>query len=140
MSRNRTSRPAKPFDYLICVNRWPARKRFEIYPCRLRDPLPVIDIPLADPDPDVPLAIQTALEQVYDEGDYMLRVRYDQPCVPSPLTRGPGVGLRALVGLPPRTSGIIPGRERPLSHGIAASPAPTADSRCSHARPPRVPK
>ena len=76
-------KPAKPFEYLICVNRWPARKRFEIYPCRLRDPLPVIDIPLADPDPDVPLAIQTALEQVYDDGNYMLRVRYDQPCVPS---------------------------------------------------------
>jgi Protein of unknown function (DUF4058) len=75
--------PAKPFDYLICLNRWPARKRFEIYPCLLRDSLPVIDIPLADPDPDVPLAIQTALEQVYDEGNYMLRVQYDQPCVPS---------------------------------------------------------
>jgi Protein of unknown function (DUF4058) len=74
--------PTKPFDYLICTNRWPARKRFEIYPCRLRDPLPVIDIPLANPDPDVPLAIQTALEQVSDEGDYVLRVRYDQPCVP----------------------------------------------------------
>jgi Protein of unknown function (DUF4058) len=75
--------PAKPFDYLICMNRWPARKRFEIYPCLLRDPLPVIDIPLADPDPDVPLEIEAALEQVYDEGNYMLRVRYDQPCVPS---------------------------------------------------------
>jgi hypothetical protein len=75
--------PAKPFEYLICINRWPARRRFEIYPCRLRDPLPLIDIPLADPDPDVPLAIQTALEQVYDDGDYMLRVKYDEPCVPS---------------------------------------------------------
>ena len=75
--------PAKPFDYLICMNRWPARRRFEIYPWLLRDPLPVIDIPLADPDPDVPLSIHTALAQVYDEADYMLRVRYDQPCVPS---------------------------------------------------------
>jgi Protein of unknown function (DUF4058) len=46
-------------------------------------PLPVIAIPLCDPDPDVPLAIQTALEQVYDDGNYMLRVKYDQPCVPS---------------------------------------------------------
>jgi hypothetical protein len=76
-------KPAKPFEYLICINRWPARRRFEIYPCRLGDPLPVIDIPLADPDPDVPLAIQPALEQVYDDGKYMLRVKYDQPCVPS---------------------------------------------------------
>jgi len=75
--------PAKPFEYLICVNRWPARRRFEIYPCRLSNPLPVIEIPLADPDPDVPLAIQPALEQVYDDANYMLRVQYDKPCVPS---------------------------------------------------------
>ena len=80
----------------------------------------MIDIPLADPDPDVPLAIQTALEQVYDDGNYMLRVKYDQPCVPSLLTRGPGVGLRALVGLPPGTSGIISGRKRPLSPWASA--------------------
>ena len=43
----------------------------------------LIGIPLADPDPDVPLAFQTALEQVYDDGSYMLRVKYDEPCVPS---------------------------------------------------------
>ena len=43
---------ARPFDYLACVNRWPARNRYELYPCRLRDPLSTIGIPLADPDPD----------------------------------------------------------------------------------------
>ena len=47
--------PSKPFDYLICVNRWPARKRFELYPCRLRDRLPTIKLPLTEPDPDVPI-------------------------------------------------------------------------------------
>ena len=73
---------AKPFDYLVCVNRWPARSRFEFYPCRLRDPLPTIGIPLAEPDPDAPLALQRALEQVYVEADYMLRVLYDEPCKP----------------------------------------------------------
>ena len=73
---------AKPFDYMACVNRWDARHRFELYPCHLRDPLPTIGIPLAEPDPDAPLAIQTALEQVYTEGDYMLRVPYAKPCKP----------------------------------------------------------
>jgi Protein of unknown function (DUF4058) len=56
------------------MNRWPARKSFEIYPCRLSDPLSVIDIPRTDLDPDVPLAIQTSLDQVYDEGHYMRRI------------------------------------------------------------------
>lgn len=75
-------KPARPFDYLVCVNRWPARHRFELYPCRLRDPLPTIGVPLADPDPDVPLALQQAFEHVYTTAGYDLRVRYDEPCVP----------------------------------------------------------
>ena len=46
---------AKPYDYLACVNRWPVRSRFELYPCRWRERLPTIGIPLAEPDTDVPL-------------------------------------------------------------------------------------
>jgi hypothetical protein len=70
------------YDYLVCVNRWPERKRFEVYPCRLRDRLPRVRVPLVQPDPDVPLDIQAAVEQVYEDGSYMLRVRYDEPCEP----------------------------------------------------------
>jgi Protein of unknown function (DUF4058) len=73
---------AKPFDYLVCVNRWPARNRFELYPCSLRDPLPTIGIPLAEPDPDAPLALQRAIEHVYQNSGYELRVLYDEPCKP----------------------------------------------------------
>jgi hypothetical protein len=71
-----------PYDYLVCVNRWPDRNRFELYPRRLQGKLPRIKIPLAENDPDVPLDIQAALEQVYYEGRYMRRVRYDEPCEP----------------------------------------------------------
>ncbi len=72
----------QPYDYLVCVNRWPQRHRYTLYARRLRQRLPRIRIPLADPDPDVPLDIQAALEQVYLEGRYMRRVRYDEPCEP----------------------------------------------------------
>jgi hypothetical protein len=72
----------RPYDYLVCVSRWPQRNRFELYPRPLRERLPRIHIPLADPDPDVPLDIQAALEQVYEEGRFMRRVRYDEPCEP----------------------------------------------------------
>ncbi len=75
-------KPARPFDYLVCVSRWPARHRFELYPCHLRDPLPMIGVPLADPDPDIPLSLQAALEHVYTNARYDLRVLYDEPCVP----------------------------------------------------------
>jgi hypothetical protein len=71
------------YDYLACVNRWPRRKRFELYPWRLRDPLPQLWLPLTAPDPDMPLDLQPALEQVYADGSYDLRVLYDQPCEPA---------------------------------------------------------
>jgi hypothetical protein len=73
---------AKPFDYLVCVNRRPTRNRFELYPCRLRDSLSTIGVPLAEGDPDAPLAIQAALEQVYEDAGYELRVLYDDPSNP----------------------------------------------------------
>ncbi len=72
----------KPFDSLCCVNRWPHRNRFEIYPRRLRERLPRLAIPLADGDPDVVLDVQAALEQVYVDGRYSCRIRYDLPCDP----------------------------------------------------------
>ena len=76
------AREHSPYDYLISVNRWPNRKRFELVPCRLRERLPCFSIPLSAPDVDAPLDLQKAFEQVYDDGSYMLRVQYDQPCEP----------------------------------------------------------
>lgn len=72
----------QPYYYLVCVNRWPRRQQFALYPRHLRDRLPKIKVPLADPDPDVPLDIQAALGQVYSEGRYYRRVRYHEPCEP----------------------------------------------------------
>jgi len=74
--------PLKPFDSLCCVSRWPWRNRFELYPCRLRQRLRRLHIPLADGDPDVMLDLQAALEQIYLEGRYARRIRYDRPCDP----------------------------------------------------------
>ena len=71
-----------PYDYLVCVSRWPHRNRYELYPRRLRERLPRVKIPLVAPDADVVLNIQAALEQVYAEGRYPRRVRYVDPCEP----------------------------------------------------------
>jgi hypothetical protein len=72
----------RPFDSLSCVNRWPVWNRFELYPRSLRERLPRLKIPLADDDPDATLDLQAALEQVYIEGRYGRRIRYDKPCEP----------------------------------------------------------
>jgi len=72
----------RPFDFLCGVNRWPVRSRYELYPRSLRERLPRLKIPLADDDPDATLDLQAALEQVYLDGRYGRRIRYDQPCEP----------------------------------------------------------
>jgi Protein of unknown function (DUF4058) len=78
----RRARAAAPYEYLIRTNRWPKRNRYELVGCRLRERLPRIGVPLTEPDPDAALDLQAALEQAYDDGSYMLRVRYDRPCDP----------------------------------------------------------
>jgi hypothetical protein len=70
------------YDYLACVSRWPNRRRFEIYPWSLRQKSPPVNIPLVEPDPDITLDLQAALEQVYQEGRYGSRLKYDLPCKP----------------------------------------------------------
>jgi hypothetical protein len=75
-------KPFKPFDSLCCVNRWPSRNCFELYPRTLRQRLPRLKVPLADEDPDTTLDLQAAFEQVYIEGRYWRRIRYDQKCKP----------------------------------------------------------
>jgi hypothetical protein len=72
----------QPFHYLVCVNRWPKRNRFELYPRNLRQRLPRIRIPLVEPDADVCLDLQAALENVYEKARYWKRVRYEESCVP----------------------------------------------------------
>jgi hypothetical protein len=73
---------ARPYDYLICVNRWPWRRRFELYGCQLRQRLPCFGLPLVEPDKDAPLDLQDALERVYEGGAYAVRVKYEEPCKP----------------------------------------------------------
>ncbi len=75
-------KPLKPFDSLCCINRWTLRNRFELYPRTLRQRFPRLRIPLADEDPDAILDLQAVLEQVYDEGRYGRRLRYDERCKP----------------------------------------------------------
>jgi hypothetical protein len=75
-------RELQPYDYLTCVSRWPRRSRYELYPSKLRERLRKIRIPLAEPDPDVLLDLQSALEEVHAEGRYWRRLRYGEPCEP----------------------------------------------------------
>lgn len=76
------------YDYLVSVNRADAlRENFELYLRTIRERLPRIGIPLAEGDPDVALDLQTAVEQVYELGDYRETLNYKAACKP-PLRSG----------------------------------------------------
>ena len=52
----------------------------EVWPIKLRQPLPVL--PVLWPDPDVPLDIGQALRTAYERARYDLRINYNKPPIP----------------------------------------------------------
>jgi hypothetical protein len=56
----------------------------EVWPIGLAERLPVLPVPLLEPDPDVPLDLQAGLTAVYDQGAYASQIDYSQP-VPPPI-------------------------------------------------------
>ena len=60
-----------PFcDYCVLVSPCEKRPRVGLWPLRLRDRLPVIPIPLREPDPNAQLDIQEVLHDIYDRAHY----------------------------------------------------------------------
>jgi hypothetical protein len=79
----RVARAVGPYDYFVSVNRAQGnRAGFQLYPRRLREPLPRFRCPLAPGDDDVVVNLQAVLERTYEFGGYQDVLRYDQPCDP----------------------------------------------------------
>jgi hypothetical protein len=80
--------PPLDTDYVLLVNRSDSEiaRTSEIWPVALNDPLPIIPIPLRDPEPDVWLDLGQTVQQVYEEGAYGREIDYQQP-VPAPRLR-----------------------------------------------------
>lgn len=57
-------------DYYAMVSRAETRPTVELWPFRLRDPLPKISVPLRAPDPDAVLDLRAVLDRVYDGAGY----------------------------------------------------------------------
>jgi hypothetical protein len=79
-------RPALvPSDYRLLVSRAGERRRGHYWPVSVRQALPVIGIPLREPDADVPLDMNVALRKSYEHGAYDLSIDYRRKPNP-PLT------------------------------------------------------
>jgi len=66
-------------DYRIAVSRVMQRPTVEIWPFGLRDPIPVVPVPLKASDPELPIDLKHVLDSVYDGGRSELTICDDPP-------------------------------------------------------------
>ncbi len=59
----------------------------EIWPISFQHPIPILPVPLMAPDADVPIDLNQAIQTIYTEAVYDLRIDYKQmpppPALPS---------------------------------------------------------
>jgi hypothetical protein len=77
-----TREPLAPADFYTFVCRTECSPKVEVYGWTLHDRLPVIPIPLAAGDPDVPLDLQAAFTTTYDRCGYDYALDYRLPVEP----------------------------------------------------------
>jgi hypothetical protein len=66
-------------DYCVLVRRMETRLEAGLWPIRLREPLPVVPIPLRPPHPDAQLDLQQILHRIYDAAGYEDYIYRGQP-------------------------------------------------------------
>lgn len=84
--------PAAP--YYVTLSRADRRPAVEVWPMQLADALPLLPVPLLEPDPDAPLDLGAAVAAVYERGGYADLIDYQQPPPPPPLSETETVWLR----------------------------------------------
>jgi hypothetical protein len=68
--------------YYLLVGRESRAPYCRVWPAYFNKPLPEIPVPLASPDPDIPLALQPMIEAVYERSRYGARFDYSKPLTP----------------------------------------------------------
>ena len=71
-----TANPLQPGDYFAFVSRPTEGPDIDVYGWSMRDRLPSIPIPLAEPDPDVLLDLQEVFTTTYDRAGYDYALNY----------------------------------------------------------------
>jgi hypothetical protein len=65
--------------YFIFLHRGSGSTDVFIWPLSLAEPIPPVPVPLLEPDPDLPLDLGKAIQNIYDRAAYDLRIDYSQP-------------------------------------------------------------
>ena len=79
-------RPVPSAPYYVVLSRVDRRPNVAVWPIQLQDELPILPVPLLEPDPDVPLDLGAAVTSVYERGGYDSIIDYTQSPPPPPLT------------------------------------------------------
>jgi Protein of unknown function (DUF4058) len=89
-------RPVPSAAYYVVLSRAERRPRVDVWPIQLWDRLPVLPVPLLEPDPDVALDLGAAVASVYERGAYTQQIDYRQSAPPPPLTNAEAEWLAGL--------------------------------------------
>jgi hypothetical protein len=81
--------------YFVFLSRGEQRPRVDIWPLRLQESIPLLPVPLLAPDPDAPLDLGRAIQTIYDEAAYDLRIDYRQLVEDLSLTEPSMIGQTA---------------------------------------------
>jgi hypothetical protein len=82
---DRLQRKVAPFDYHVCSHRFDNFEDYFIYPIRLPQSLPVIQVPLLPEDGEVQIDLQAVMNRTYDAGPYRREIDYGADPVVPPL-------------------------------------------------------
>jgi hypothetical protein len=74
--------PVPEAAYYVVLSRANDRPVVKVWPIRLIDRLPVLPVPLLEPDPDSSLDLAAAVASVYERGAYTSQIDYRQPPPP----------------------------------------------------------
>jgi hypothetical protein len=91
------ARPVPTAPYYVVLSRANRRPTVEVWPIQLADHLPVLPVPLLEPDPDVPLGLGAVVASVYERGAYASQIDYQQPPPPPALSKPEADWLRTLL-------------------------------------------
>lgn len=75
-----------PASYYVMLSKATHRPHVKVWPIPLNAHLPVVSVPLLEPDPDIPLELGVLVKSVYDRGGYDARIDYTQPIPPPALS------------------------------------------------------
>lgn len=90
-------RPVPTAAYYVVLSRVSKRPYVAVWPIQLQDKLPVLPVPLVDPDPDVALDLNAMVAVVYERGGYSVLIDYQNPPPPPPLSNNELIWMEQLL-------------------------------------------